>query len=313
MPRNPVSRLLPATLSLLAALAPMAQARAEGVVDRVARSGELVLVGIPEASPLLSLNAKGEPQGYGVTVARQISTELSTAVGRPVTLRFVAVKDGAALGQSIASGKADLACGVPFTWERDQQLDFSLPIGLSGLRLLAPAGRLDGSPASLSGRRIGVVADSLAATELQGMQPKAIAVPFPSLAAAVAALRAGSVQGVIGDTLMLASLARAQGGPAFALTPQEPYERFAVACLLPENDSAFRNLVNLAIARLLQGYLDGTPESVAAIDRWIGPGSTLNLPADVIRTYFETVLIGVEALRSLPPAAAPAGTQQPGT
>jgi len=312
VPRNPLFRLLPATLSLLAALAPMAQARAESVVDRVARSGELVLVGIPEVSPLLSLDAKGQPQGYGVAVARQISTELSAAVGRPVTLRFVAVKDGAALGQSIASGKADLACGVPFTWERDQQLDFSLPIGLSGLRLLAPAGRLDGSPASLSGRRIGVVADSLAATELQGVQPQAIAVPFPSLAAAVAALRAGSVQGVIGDTLVLASLARAQSGPAFALTPEEPYERFAVSCLLPENDSAFRNLVNLAIARLLQGYLDGTPASVAAIDRWIGPGSTLNLPADLIRTYFETVLLGVEALRPLPPAAAPAGAQKPG-
>ncbi|MFZ0408336.1 MAG: extracellular substrate binding-like orphan protein GrrP [Cyanobium sp.] len=302
-----MSRLLPAALTLLAALAPMAQARAEGVVDRVARSGELVLVGIPEVSPLFSLNAKGEPEGYGVAVARQVGKELSVAVGRPVTLRFLPVQDGAALGQSIASGKADLACGIPFTWERDAQLDYSLPIGLSGLRLLAPAGRLDGSPASLKGRRIGVVADSLAATELQGLQPQAIAVPFPGLGAAVAALKAGSVEGVIGDSLLLASLSRGQGAPAFALTPEEPYERFSVACLLPENDSAFRNLVNLAIARLLQGYLDGTPEAVAAIDRWIGPGSSLNLPADRIRTYFESVMLGVEALRPLPPAAAPRG------
>ncbi len=312
MPRNPVSRLLPATLSLLAALAPMAQARAEGVVDRVARSGELVLVGIPEASPLLSLNAKGEPQGYGVAVARQIQAELSTAVGRPVTLRFEAVKDGAALGQSIATGKADLACGVPFTWERDTQLDYSLPIGLSGLRLLAPVGRFDGAPAGLSGRRIGVVANSLAATELQGMQPAAIAVPFANLGAAVAALKAGSVAGVIGDSLVLASLARTQGSSGLTLTPEEPYERFAIACLVPENDSAFRNLVNLAIARLLQGYLNGQPETVAAIDRWVGPGSSVNLSADLIRTYFETVLLGVEAIRPLP-AATSSGSSRPGS
>ena len=312
MPRNPVSRLLPATLSLLAALAPMAQARAEGVVDRVARSGELVLVGIPEASPLLSLNAKGEPQGYGVAVARQIQAELATAVGRPVTLRFEAVKDGAALGQSIVTGKADLACGVPFTWERDTQLDYSLPIGLSGLRLLAPVGRFDGAPAGLSGRRIGVVANSLAATELQGMQPAAIAVPFASLGAAVAALKAGSVAGVIGDSLVLAGLARTQGASGLTLTPEEPYERFAIACLVPENDSAFRNLVNLAIARLLQGYLDGKPEAVAAIDRWVGPGSSVNLSADLIRTYFETVLLGVEALRPLP-ATTSSGSSRPGS
>ncbi len=312
MPRNPVSRLLPATLSLLAALAPMAQARAEGVVDRVARSGELVLVGIPEASPLLSLNAKGEPQGYGVAVARQIQAELATAVGRPVTLRFEAVKDGAALGQSIVTGKADLACGVPFTWERDTQLDYSLPIGLSGLRLLAPVGRFDGAPAGLSGRRIGVVANSLAATELQGMQPAAIAVPFASLGAAVAALKAGSVAGVIGDSLVLAGLARTLGASGLTLTPEEPYERFAIACLVPENDSAFRNLVNLAIARLLQGYLDGKPEAVAAIDRWVGPGSSVNLSADLIRTYFETVLLGVEALRPLP-ATTSSGSSRPGS
>ena len=312
MPRNPVSRLLPATLSLLAALAPMAQARAEGVVDRVARSGELVLVGIPEASPLLSLNAKGEPQGYGVAVARQIQAELSTAVGRPVTLRFEAVKDGAALGQSIATGKADLACGVPFTWERDAHLDYSLPIGLSGLRLLAPVGRFDGAPAGLSGRRIGVVANSLAATELQGMQPAAIAVPFANLGAAVAALKAGTVAGVIGDSLVLAGLARTQGVSGLTLTPEEPYERFAIACLVPENDSAFRNLVNLAIARLLQGYLNGQPEAVAAIDRWVGPGSSVNLSADLIRTYFETVLLGVEALRPLP-ATTSSGSSRPGS
>ncbi|MCX5966169.1 MAG: extracellular substrate binding-like orphan protein GrrP [Cyanobacteria bacterium] len=307
-----MSRLLPATLSLLAALAPMAQARAEGVVDRVARSGELVLVGIPEVSPLLSLNAKGEPQGYGVAVARQVQAELAAAVGRPVTLRFEAVKDGAALGQSIATGKADLACGIPFTWERDAQLDYSLPIGLSGLRLLAPVGRFDGAPAGLSGRRIGVVANSLAATELQGMQPAAIAVPFASLGAAVAALKAGSVAGVIGDSLVLAGLARTQGASGLTLTPEEPYERFAIACLVPENDSAFRNLVNLAIARLLQGYLNGQPEAVAAIDRWVGPGSSVNLSADLIRTYFETVLLGVEAIRPLP-ATTSSGSSRPGS
>ena len=314
MPRNPLFRLLPATISLLAALAPMAQARAEGVVDRVARTGELVLVGIPEASPLLNLNAKGEPQGYGVAVARRISAELSTAVGRPVSLRFQAVKDPATLGENIATGKADLACGVAFTWERDSQLDFSMPIGLSGLRLLAPVGRFDGAPAGLKGHRIGVVADSLAAGELLGMQPAAIAVPFPTIGAAVAALKAGSVEGVIGDSLLLVSQARSQGAAGLTLTPQVPFERFAVACLLPENDSAFRNLVNLAIARLLQGYLEGQPEAVAAIDPWIGPGSAINLPADRIRAYFETVLLGAEALRPLPPAAASSGgASRPGS
>ncbi|MFM7087903.1 MAG: extracellular substrate binding-like orphan protein GrrP [Cyanobium sp.] len=278
----------------------MAQARAEGVIERVARSGELVLVGIPDNPPLLDDNRKGENRGYAVAVARWIKDELSTAIGRPVKLRVEAVASASELGERIGAGRADLACGVPFTWARDMQFDFSLPIGLSGLRLLAPAGRFDGSLARLRGQRIAVVADSLAESELRGAGSGAVLVPYPNLSEAVTALSGGRVQGVVGDSLMLAGLAREQGVKGLALTPDQPYERYALACMLLENDSAFRNLVNLAIARLLQGYIDGDPRAVESVERWVGPGSTVALPPERIRTYFETVLLGVEAIRPLP-------------
>ncbi|CAK6694881.1 hypothetical protein ICNINCKA_01712 [Synechococcus sp. CBW1107] len=297
------SWFLPVGLTLLTGLLPAAAARAEGVVDRVARSGELVLVGHPDQAPMLSLDGQGRPVGYAMEVADRIAAELAVAVGRPVRLRFEPVADPADLGQRLVGGQADLACGVPFTWERDITLDYSLPFGLSGLRLLAPAGRLDGSPQSLAGRRIGVVANSLGETELKGIQPKARPVGFADLSQAVAALRGGSVDGVIGDSTLLAGLVAGGKGAALAQTPSEPYERYAVACLVPENDSAFRNLVNLAIARLLQGYLDGQPEAVSVIDRWVGPGSALNRTPDQIRNYFDAVLLGVEALRPLPAQA----------
>lgn len=296
--------LAPFSLAMVALFSPLAQARAEGVVERAARTGTLVLAGSSSTPPLLSLDAQGQPQGYGVEVARRIAAELSTAVGRPVSLRFEALADAATLGERLAGGQVDLACGVPFSWERDMVVDYSLPIALSGLRLLAPSGRFDGSPAALAGRPIGVLKDSLAETELKGMQPAAKAVGFASLSAAVAALRAGQVDGVIGDTLLLASLVRGSGAKGLVLTPEAPYERYAVACVLPENDSAFRNLANLAIARLLQGYLDAQPQALAAVNPWVGPGSDLGLPQDLIRAYFETVLLGVEAIRPLPPAAA---------
>jgi polar amino acid transport system substrate-binding protein len=45
---------------------------------------------------------------------------------------------------------------------------------------------------------------------------------------------------------------------------------------------------------------------VAAIDRWVGPSSALKLTQQQIRAYFETVLLGVEAIRPLPPAPASA-------
>lgn len=278
-------------------------ARAEGVLDRVARSGQLHLVGPADLPPLLSLDGRGQPEGYGVLVASRVAALLSQALGRPVQLRFEALRDPAQLGQRLGQGKAELSCGLPFTWARDMTLDYTLPIGVSGLRLLAPAGRLDGSPAGLTGRRIGVQRDSLAETTLRGLQPAAVVVPFEDLGAALAALSSGRLDGVIGDTALLAGLMRQRGLSGLAFTPEHPYERYAVACAVPENDSAFRDLVNRAIAQLMQAYVDGDPQTVAAVDRWIGPGSALNLTPERIRGVYDALLMAVESLRPLPPAS----------
>lgn len=315
MPRHPRSRLLtagllPAALLLATALAPAGAARAEGVVQRVVRTGQLVLTGPSDAPPLVSTNASGEARGYAVEIARLVQAELSQIIGKPVQLRFEPVSTTADQVNRVAGGKADLACGVPFSWGQDaSSIDFTLPIGLSGLRLLAPSGRFDGSPAGLSGRRIGVAAGSLGQTQLLGMQPKAVAVPFPNASAAVNALIAGKVDGVIGDSLLLRSLARSQNGTNLVLTPDQSYQHYAVSCVVPENDSAFRDVVNLAIARLMQAYLDGAAEAVALVHRSVGPDSGVAIPAETIRVYFENVMFGVEPIRPLPAGQAPAPRQ----
>lgn len=315
MPRHPLSRLLPArilpaALLLVTAFAPMGAARAEGVVQRVVRTGQLVLVGPSDAPPLVSTNANGEAQGYAVEIARLVQAELQQIIGKPVKLRFEPVATTADQVGRVAGGKADLACGVPFRWDQDaSSVDFTLPIGLSGLRLLAPSGRFDGSPEGLSGRRIGVVAGSLGQSQLQGMNAKAVAVPFPNSAAAVSALAAGKVEGVIGDSLLLRSLARSQNATNLVLTPDQSYQHYAVSCVVGENDSAFRDVVNLAIARLMQAYLDGAAEALALVHRWVGPDSAVAVPPDTIRAYFETVMLGVEPIRPLPPGQAAAPRQ----
>lgn len=306
MPRHPLSRLLPArilpaALLLATALTPMGAARAEGVVQRVVRSGQLVLVGPSDAPPLVSTTANGDAQGYAVEVARLVQARLEQVTGKPVKLRFEPIANTANLTGTVASGKADLACGVPFRWDQDASVDFTLPIGLSGLRLLAPSGRFDGSPAGLGGRRIGVVAGSLGQSQLQGMAPRAVAVAFPNTAAAVSALVAGQVEGVIGDSLLLRSLARGQKATNLVLTPEQSYQHYAVSCVVPQNDSAFRDVVNLSIAGLMQSYLDGVTEAVALVHRWVGPDSAVAIPADSIRAYFEDVMYGVEPIRPLSP------------
>jgi polar amino acid transport system substrate-binding protein len=314
MPRHRLSRLLPArvlpaALLLATGFAPLAPARAEGVVQKVARTGQLVLAGVADAPPLISTNASGAAEGYAVEVARLVQSRLGQATGKPVQLGFVQVANTADLAATVASGKADLACGVPFRWDQDASVDFTLPIGLSGLRLLAPTGRLDGSPQGLSGRRIGVVAGSLGESQLQGMQPKAVSVPFPTTADAVTALLGGRVDGVIGDSLLLRNLARNRNATNLALTPEESYQKYAVSCVVRQDDSAFRDVVNLSIAGLMQSYLDGVSEAVVLVHRWVGPDSSVAIPAETIRIYFENVMLGVESIRPLAPEPTPAPRQ----
>ena len=297
---------------LLGVAAVTLPAHAEGVVERAARTGELVMGATAGQPPLVFRDASGEWTGYGVAVGRVIAAEISSAVGRPVKLRVDPTDDPRGLVQGVANGSLNLVCGVPFTWAADGVVDFSLPIAVSGLRVMAPAGRLDGTPESLRGRRIAVVKDSLAATELGGIQPEARAVDVPDLGAALDALQAGRVDGVIADSTLLAGLAKTRGRTGLALTPEEPFETYAVSCMVPENDSQFRNLVNLAIAQLAQGYVNGDPASTALVNRWLGPGGVLALPPEVIKIYFETVLLNHEQIRPpAPPATAAPSPARP--
>ncbi len=283
--------------------------RSSDVVSNVARTGQLVMGAPTDLPPLVFRDASGQWAGYAVDVGRAIAAEISMAVGRPVQLSVQPTASAEEQIGGVADGRLQLVCGVSFTWAGDTLVDYSLPIGISGLRLLTRSGGLDGSAESLRGRRIGVVKESLAATELGGIQPAAQAVPFPSLAAAFAALRAGQVEGVIGDSTLLAGLVKTSGATKLSLVPEEPYEIYAVSCMLPENDSIFRNLVNLAIARRMQAYLDDDPRTVAAVHRWVGPGGMRELSPDQIRSVYEMVLSTVEKLRPLPAgsSAAPSG------
>lgn len=300
--RRPLRTVLMAALGLAAVAGSSLPARADAVLERVARSGELRLVGPRDLPPMLSLDAAGQPQGYGAVIAARIAALVSQTLGKPVRLVYAATSDAAQLSQQLGEGKAELACSMPFSWARDEVVDFTYPIGVSGLRLMAPKGRFDGSPAGLAGRRIAVVRDSLAETQLRGMQPAAKVVQVGDLAAAVRALQAKAADGVIGDSLLLPGLAAQMGLRGQVLTPETPYLRYGVVCAVPENSSRFRSLANRAIAQLQQGYVDGNPADVAAVDRWLGPGSALNLSQDQIRGVFAALLLGLEPLR---PVATP--------
>ena len=125
-----------AVLALVAPLAYTPTAKAE--------STTLKAVIFEEVKPLYQKTDAGY-EGLGVDVLEQIRIQ---AKRRKVDYRVAkSVNDG--IG-AVITGKADIACGVAFTWGRSSQVSYSLPFGVGGTRLLmANDTTIDGTPASL--------------------------------------------------------------------------------------------------------------------------------------------------------------------
>ena len=183
-------------------------ASAETVLDRVSRTNRINLVVMDGDLPYSTKQGNGYA-GLAVEFATEIQKELSDYTGKPVQLVSQPVDSLEQGFAGIASGVVDLACGVGFSWGRSMFVDYSLPFALSGTRLITPAGN-DGTPASLQGKTVGVVKNSLSAE---------------------------------------------------------------------------------AIAKLMQAYINDDPKAQSRINQWVGPGSSVNLSQDAIKTYFANVLL----------------------
>ncbi|MEY3826593.1 MAG: hypothetical protein RLZZ148_1409, partial [Cyanobacteriota bacterium] len=283
-----------ALLGLLFTLSLSPTAKAETVMEKAARTGIIRMGGRTDVIPYSYVNDKKELVGYSIDIASLIEEEVSLYLGKPVKIKFETINDFSELFPQVANGEIDIACNTQFAWQREMFVDFSVPYSLSGIRLLAKKGTLKGTPESLAGKRIAVLANSLGEATLKLVQPKAILVPVKGVDEGITALVSGQVDAVMGDSVVLAGNVQRVSDTAYELVPENPYARYGVGCMLPENESTFRNLVNLAIAKMLQGYIVGDEKYTAIVDKWLGPEGLLELPRELIKEYFQMVLLNYE-------------------
>lgn len=259
-------------------------------IDSIVQRGTLRAVVVGSALPYLEKSGDGY-QGLGVTVLEAIRAEIQEAYdpkeGRlklePIPV--VSVSEGL---EKLRSGQADIACGVVFNWEREKTFDYTIPFAQSGVRVLAPEGN-NGTPEALAGQVVGVVQDSVAAQKLKALAPEASYKVFADPAAALAALQSGAIKILGGDTLWLRGNQEAVA-PKSSLVPAIPYGKAGMGCLTAESSPKLRNFSNIAIGRLMQRYLDGDAATLKSINQWVGPGSAVNLPSELIANYYRMVL-----------------------
>ena len=119
---------------------------------------------VGEELPLVKKTDAGF-DGLSFVFIEAIRDQLSHTDGKEIAIQTIPVKTLREAQSLLEQGKADLACGVDFSWERQTRVDYTLPFATTGIRLLAPKGN-DGTPNSLKGKTIGVVQDSVAASVL---------------------------------------------------------------------------------------------------------------------------------------------------
>ena len=226
-------------------------------------------------------------------LAHEVLSVIQAELGGEAAPEIIGVTSIKAAGEALKDGSANIACGVGFSWDRAEQLSYSLPFAVGGVRLLT-TGDNDGTPEALKGTSIGVVKDSVPADVVAKQLPETELTQFDSPAAGLDALRQGTVDAIAHGALWAKANAKAvTGGKA---VPERPYSRSAVACVVNPENQALLAKANVAIAQLLQNYIDGEDASTKRINRWIGPDSAVGLPAETIATFYNAVLSTVTGI-----------------
>ncbi len=288
-------------LPLLACLALVAPAQAGSLLDSVTASGVLVGGTSRDAFPFAYQNESGELVGYSVDMMQLIREELEHKAGRPIQLKLVPLQTDERLS-SLQSGAVHLVCDASsFTWARDEQVDFSVSYGITGTQLLVPSGSGLSSPESLRGKRVGALPRTTSALAVGRRQPAASVVLLKDRQAGYAALQEGRIDAFADDGMLLYAWLQRQGNQAPFQVSADAYSREGIACMMPQNNSAFQHVVDLALIRYMQGFLANQSREREIFDRWFGPQGQTPLTQDVTGLFIETMQLMLDFKEEVPP------------
>ncbi len=193
------------------------------------------------------------PTGFEV---RLVERMVERWMGTRQAITFVPVTEANAL-QLLAQGEIDMLVGnwMP-TREIELRFDTSIQILDDGVSIFSLATAAFADFAELNGGAVGVIIDS----EGEHALPELIrasgvnvsTVRYPDLTAAIAGLQQGQVVALVSERRALLQIHFTQ--PGYFITDHR-YTYRPVAFLLPQGDSAYRDLVNLTLASL---QADGT-------------------------------------------------------
>ncbi len=289
-------RALPAAAAVAAAVAaaggsgPVA---ATSVLDRVARDGVIRAGTRANAAPFAQRTASGGFEGFSVDLLEEIRAFAEKEVKRPVRVDLSEVTPSDRL-ERVAKGELDIVCGITTpTWDRETLVDFSLPFFRDGTRVMVYRGKT-GEILDIGLLKIGVVMNTTTVDVLRDRLPAATLREYPDMGAAIRGLEKSEVDGVANVGVVLLGLAeRSEPRRSVVLLPRtRPLATETLACVLPQDDSRWRDLVNRTLIDMFVQVAEFKGRYERVYSRWFGRNGKLFYPLDrSTRNYLAEISI----------------------
>ncbi|HZH83975.1 MAG TPA: transporter substrate-binding domain-containing protein [Phototrophicaceae bacterium] len=247
-------------------LASFGSVSAQPTLEKVAKSGVLIIGTRTGSPPFAYVNKNNEWVGFSIElVEKAVLPGLAKKLNKQIRLEK---KESAPQTRIplLTSNAVDLiAETMTDTQSRRDQVDFSLTFFVTGAQFLVKKGTPIKNIQSVAGKRIAAQQGSTNAKIIRERVPNAKLLEFPDQPAAFQALAQGQVQAYTNDGVQLAGLrAKAPRPDEWSVVGEFfSYEPYGMA--LRKNDSDFRQVVNV-------GLMDAVSSGLyfQLYDKWFG-------------------------------------------
>ncbi len=252
---------------------------AQGTLEKIAKSGEFV-VGVRDgAIPFGFISKDNENVGFSVDMAKEFHKALEKQLGKPLKLTWKTTNAKTRI-PLVANGTIDIECGsTTHTVDREETVDFTITIFLTGTQLLVKKGSAIKDAKDLAGKKVGAAQGSTNEKAIRDLNEKGVIKPPANIVVyqehpqGLLSLQRGILDAYCTDGILLAGMkAKAPKPEEFEvvgdLITYDPY-----AYIIRENDSNFRDFINIQIIKMIK---DG--RFLKNYEKWFGPNGTVPYP-----------------------------------
>jgi ABC-type amino acid transport substrate-binding protein len=240
-------------------------------LEKIRETGAIQLGYRENSRPFSFTGSHGRPAGYSIDLCLQVAAAVRQHLKLPdLKMDWVAVTPAVRVAR-LVKGTIDLECGsTTITFGRMEQVAFSHMIMVDGGGLLATVDSGITGVKDLSGKRVGVIANTTTEKALTAaLSAAAVSAQFVNVAdhgEGLQGLESGRFDAYASDRELLAGLAITAKNPSRLRLSAELYSYEPYALMLRRGDNAFQAQVNRALSAL---YRSG--QIVPIYERWFGP------------------------------------------